>query len=139
MKISGALIILGVVLLLAGGVYLLTQGQTYQPASNNNLPANNSPATGNTSGTTSSNPQTYNIDIAGFAFAPSTLNVRVGDVIIWTNSDSVTHTITSDSGNELKSSSLSNGETYTHTFNTAGTYNYHCSIHSTMKGNVIVS
>ena len=137
MRLSGALIILGVVLLLAGGVYLLTQNP-YQPASNNNLPSSNSPATGNTSGA-SSTPETYNIDIAGFAFAPATLNIKPGDVVIWTNSDSVTHTITSDSGTELKSSSLSNGQTYTHTFNTAGTFAYHCSIHTTMKGTIIVS
>lgn len=136
MRLSGALIILGVVLLLAGGVYLFTQNQT--PATNNNLPSNNSPAIGNTT-ETNPNPQTYNIDIAGFAFAPSTLNIKVGDVVIWTNSDSVIHKIASDSGTELQSSSLSNGQTYTHTFNTAGTYTYHCSIHIAMKGTVIVS
>lgn len=132
MKISGALIILGIVLLLAGGVYLLTS----QPVSNNVPPAS-SPTT--TPPASTGSPQTYNIDIAGFAFAPSTLNVKVGDVVIWTNSDSVNHRIISDSGTELQSSSMANGQTYTHTFSTAGTFAYHCSIHPTMKGTIIVS
>lgn len=130
MKVSGAFIILGLVLLLSGGVYLLTSQLA---------PSNNVPATENTSTESSSNPQTYNIDIAGFAFAPSTLNVKIGDVVIWTNSDSVPHTITSDSGDELESPSMSNGQTYTHTFSTIETFAYHCSIYTTMKGTVIVS
>jgi plastocyanin len=129
MKTSGILLILGIVLLLAGGVYLLTQNKTSVPI--NNPPVNNSPATGN--------PETHNIDIAGFAFAPATLNIKAGDIVIWTNSDSVQHKIVSDSGTELSSSGLNNGQTYTHTFATAGTYAYHCAIHPTMKGTIIVS
>jgi plastocyanin len=52
--------------------------------------------------------------------------------------DSVMHTATSDSGSELASTSLSKGESYTHTFTTPGTYNYHCAVHPSMKGKIIV-
>ena len=43
------------------------------------------------------------------------------------------------SGPELGSSALSTGQTYSHTFNTAGVFHYHCSIHSTMKGTITVN
>ncbi|MEI8060664.1 MAG: plastocyanin/azurin family copper-binding protein, partial [Ferruginibacter sp.] len=76
--------------------------------------------------------------IQNFAFSPSTLTIKVGDSVTWKNQDSASHTIVSDSGSEISSSSLSNGGIYTHTFSIAGTYNYHCSIHPSMKGKVVV-
>jgi plastocyanin len=78
------------------------------------------------------------VSIKGFAFNPSTLTVPVGTTVTWTNDDSTSHTVTSDSGSELSSGSISPGQTYSHTFNTAGTFDYHCRIHTSMKGNVIV-
>jgi plastocyanin len=42
-------------------------------------------------------------------------------------------------GKELSSSALSTGQTYSHTFNTAGVFHYHCSIHTTMKGTITVN
>ena len=78
------------------------------------------------------------VTIKSFAFSPAALTVSVGTTVTWTNEDSTTHTVTSDSGSELASEQLSNGQSYTHTFNTAGTYDYHCSIHTTMKGKIIV-
>ncbi|MEK6917789.1 MAG: plastocyanin/azurin family copper-binding protein [Nanoarchaeota archaeon] len=52
--------------------------------------------------------------------------------------DSAPHTVTSDSGSELNSGTISNGGVYSHTFNTAGTYKYHCAFHTSMKATVIV-
>jgi len=78
------------------------------------------------------------VNVQGSAFDPATLTVSVGTTVTWTNEDSVPHTITSDSGSEIGSPQLSTGQTYSHTFNTAGTYAYHCSIHTFMKGTVIV-
>lgn len=106
------------VLIIGGGIYFFTQ-QT-------------KPATDNQAGTN-------NIEISGFAFSPATLTINVGESVTWTNNQNVPHTITSDSGTELSSSNLGNGQTYSHTFNAAGTYNYHCSIHSIMKGTIIVN
>ncbi len=86
-----------------------------------------------------STPSTYNIEIKSFAFNNDTLNIKVGDSIIWTNKDSASHSIISDSGTEISSPVISTGQTYSHTFATAGTYEYHCGIHTSMKGKVIVS
>ncbi len=79
------------------------------------------------------------VSIMNFAFSPSTINVKVGDTIVWTNDDSVSHTVTSDTGNELNSKILSPSSSYSHTFTKAGTYNYHCEVHPKMKGKIIVS
>jgi plastocyanin len=78
------------------------------------------------------------VSISNFAFNPSTLTVKAGETVTWTNQDSATHTILSDSGNEISSSSLGQGQTYSHTFNQSGTYSYHCSIHPSMKATIIV-
>lgn len=83
-------------------------------------------------------PQTYNINIANFAFSQKEIRIKKGDRIVWTNKDSASHTVTSDSGSELGSGFLSNEESYSHTFNTAGTFSYHCSPHPYMQAKVIV-
>jgi plastocyanin len=80
------------------------------------------------------------ITIKNFAFNPSSLTVKTGTVVTWVNNDGVTHTIVSDTGSPVpfSSDSLSPGASYTVTFTQAGTYTYHCSIHPSMKGTIIV-
>lgn len=82
--------------------------------------------------------QTHVVRIEGFAFISQTLNVGVGDTVIWTNRDSARHTVTSDFGNELGSKLLGGGESYSHTFNEVGVFDYHCSSHPYMEGKVVV-
>jgi plastocyanin len=130
------------VLILGGGIYFLTQQNN--PSANNIIPdTSNNQQSNNSSGNqpasiSSGNPTVHTIEISNFAFSPATLTISVGDSVIWTNGDSVSHTVTSDSGNELSSSPLGNGQTYSHTFATAGTFSYHCSIHPMMKGTIVV-
>ena len=78
------------------------------------------------------------ITISGFTFSPSEITINKGDSVTWTNNDPNAHTIVSDSGNELNSGTISHGQSYSHTFNSTGTFSYHCSIHASMKGSVIV-
>jgi amicyanin len=79
-----------------------------------------------------------NVDIKNFAFKPSEIKIKKGSTIIWTNKDSAQHIIISDSGSEINSPSLSKDQTYAHTFNNIGSFDYHCSIHPSMKAKVIV-
>lgn len=79
-----------------------------------------------------------NVEISNFAFTPNTITISKGSSIVWTNLDSAPHTIVSDTGDELNSESLSKGGTFSHTFNSPGTYEYHCGIHPSMKAKVIV-
>ena len=80
--------------------------------------------------------QTSNTDIVNMRF--SDVTIKTGDTVTWTNQDTEQHTVSSDSGNELNSPVMENGQTYSHTFTVAGTYTYHCSIHPSMKARVTV-
>lgn len=75
------------------------------------------------------------VTIKNFAFSPKEITINVGDTVTWTNQDSVTHTTT---GSIWDSGNLGNGQTYSKTFDKAGTYDYICTIHPNMKGKVIV-
>lgn len=77
------------------------------------------------------------VSIAGFAFSPQSITVTVGDSVTWTNSDSVSHTATADD-DSFDTGSIANGGSKSVTFSTAGTFAYHCSIHSSMTGTVVV-
>ena len=82
---------------------------------------------------------TSNVNISGFAFVPQNLLIQVGDTVIWTNNDGTPHTVTStDLTGELDSGTISNGDTYTHVFNTVGTFSYRCELHPSMTGSVSV-
>ena len=56
----------------------------------------------------------------------------------WTNDDSIPHTVTADDSS-FDSSGLVQGKTFSFTFDKAGTFAYHCSIHTTMTGTVVVA
>jgi plastocyanin len=77
------------------------------------------------------------VTIQNFAFGPATLNVAVGTTVTWTNADSAGHTVTADDGS-FDSKTLATGATFTQTFSTAGTFAYHCTIHTSMHGTVTV-
>lgn len=77
------------------------------------------------------------VTVKGFAFNPASIQVTVGDSITWTNQDSAPHTVTADGG-AFDKPLAANGGTATITFNTAGTFPYHCTIHPNMHGTVVV-
>jgi plastocyanin len=126
---TGVWIIIVVVALvvLIGGYFLL--GNKYIPPTPNPTPSP-TPAPGI--------PSYHSVAIEGFAFSPSNLTINKGEAVVWTNNDPVAHTVSSDSGSELASGTISMGQTYSHTFNTVGTFDYHCSIHTMMKAKIIV-
>jgi amicyanin len=91
--------------------------------------------------TTRAGAKTIEVDIKGFAFDPKTIAITKGDTVVWTNTDAAPHRAISDVGSakdELDSPILAKGDTYSHTFKDLGTYAYHCSIHTSMKGKIIV-
>lgn len=81
-------------------------------------------------------PSGYTISIEDFAFVEDTLEIYEGDSVTWTNNDSTDHTISSDQFED--SETLVNGDTYTLSFDTAGTYYYICGLHPTMTGTITV-
>jgi plastocyanin len=96
---------------------------------------------GNTSGSgtgAKGGPGANEVWIQDMAFNPSSITISAGTTITWTNKDAVAHTVTSDSG-LFDSGTIGSGKTYSRTFDTAGTFSYHCSIHPAMTAKVIVN
>ncbi|HYK99372.1 MAG TPA: cupredoxin domain-containing protein [Candidatus Acidoferrales bacterium] len=84
---------------------------------------------------------TKTVTIKGFAFSPATLTIAKGTVVTVSNQDSATHTFTSGA-NRTKDGKIdqqiSGGNDATVTFDTPGTFEIFCSIHSSMKMTVTV-
>lgn len=87
--------------------------------------------------TTTAQPEALRITIANFAFSGDTSG-SVGDTVTVVNNDSVTHTWTA-TGGAFNSGNLSGGDTFSFTFQTAGTYAFFCQIHPSMAGSIAVS
>jgi plastocyanin len=71
------------------------------------------------------------------AYNPDDVNVAVGASVTWTNTDSVSHTSTSDVSG-WDSGIVAPGGQFSFSFQTAGTFRYHCAIHPGMVGSVVV-
>ncbi len=77
------------------------------------------------------------ITIQFSTYKPSTLTVAKGTIIKWVNKDNMPHTVTSDSG-AFQSGLMQEGDFFTYQFDTAGNFPYHCKLHPSMKGGIIV-
>jgi len=77
------------------------------------------------------------VDIRSFAFEPATITIKAGQTVTWTNHDGTAHTVAADD-KSWKSDNLDQNGTFSHTFTSAGTFTYHCSLHLEMKGTVVV-
>jgi plastocyanin len=85
--------------------------------------------------------QTYAVTIGpdDMAFDPPTLEIARGDTVEWTNKMGMEHTATSDDGSSFDSKEIAPDTTFSHTFNDAGGFPYHCEIHEFMKGTITVT
>ncbi len=95
------------------------------------------------------------VTIETFAFTPETLRVQVGETVTFRNLDDILHTATSGLPKKqgvpgvskdrpaqpdgLFDEELELDDSFTFTFDQAGTYVYYCDIHSGMRGKVIVN
>lgn len=116
------IIVILIVLGLGIGLYFVYNNK-YMPMNNNTNNAQN-----NTAGT---------VTIHNLAFSPTTITINKGDTVTWQNNDSIVHHIVADD-NSFDLGDMVGGGKSTYTFNTVGTFNYHCSIHTYMTGVVIV-
>jgi len=76
-----------------------------------------------------------NIFIRDSKFIPNTNAMPVGTTVVWRNEDNITHNV---SGDGWSSGDLAPGQNFSKTFDSAGDYQYHCSIHPGMKGELII-
>lgn len=113
-------IVVVVIAILAVGGYYIYKGSYSKPNQSTN----------------SSTVSTNSVNISNFSFDPASITVKAGSSITFTNNDGTNHTVTADNGKFDQS--VSSGKTTAVTITEPGTYNYHCSIHSSMKGTIIV-
>ena len=81
-------------------------------------------------------------EIKDICYIPSSITVEKGEPITWFNQDSAFHSVTSgfyDKPTDLfDSGHLDPFESFSFTFDESGTYDYFCTLHPWMKGQVIV-
>lgn len=131
-----AIIIIGVIAVLyaynRGNLYGNTTTSPSPSTSMSNMPMDStSPSASPTASSV--------VTIQNFTFSPSTIEIKKGTTVTWTNKDSVTHTVTETDGKDgPKSGELEPGKSYSFTYNSVGTFKYDCSIHTSMTGSVTV-
>ena len=80
---------------------------------------------------------TVAVDTGDFFFRPASQTASVGDEVTWTNSGGQLHTV---KGPGFAAEPFGSGESYSHTFDEAGTYAYVCTLHPTqMQGKIVVT
>lgn len=129
------LLIIVVLIIAVIGGYLLLKGRS------NYSPPASTPTTQTTTPTKqSTSTETNKIVTKDFTFSPASITIKVGTTVTWTNEDSVPHQIADKpNGDMFKSGQLSQGQSYSFTFDKAGEYDYLCLIHPNMTGKVIVT
>ena len=89
--------------------------------------------------TSASASPTSTVAIAHFSYEPRTLIVRRGTRVTWTNEDDAPHTVTSTTKpRAFASKALGTDDTFSHVFDTPGTYEYFCALHPKMTAKVVV-
>ena len=93
-------------------------------------------------------PSTVFVNIGDDFFSPAKLTISAGQTVRWTNNGHEDHSVNANPGiskckpassESFDSPSFDAGHTFEHTFNTPGTFAYHCEIHGCpMSGTIIV-
>ena len=82
-------------------------------------------------------PASMEVTIKDFMFSPTSLTVKAGSTVTWTNEDDEPHTVVSDE-KLFRSGSLDTNDSFKFKFDKTGTYHFTCSIHPRMLGTIVV-
>ncbi len=82
-------------------------------------------------------PQGAGVDVRFSAFGPQGLDILPSETVTWRNVSERRHSVDADDGS-FASGDLQPGDLFTRTFDTVGTYPYHCTVHPGMVGEVDV-
>lgn len=80
--------------------------------------------------------QEASVEAVDIAFEPATITIEAGDTVTWTNSGDLPHTVTADDG-AFDSGQMASGDTFQQSFDSEGTFEYFCEIHSTADGSAM--
>ncbi len=95
------------------------------------------PDSGGNSTSTPAKTSPNTVTISNFAFGPSTLTIAKGTAVTWQNNDAVAHTATSDAG-KWDTGNIISGGSKSVTFDSVGTFPYHCAVHPMMTASIVV-
>jgi len=73
------------------------------------------------------------------AFSPTSVTIKAGQVLEWTNSGTVAHNVTFDAYPDISSDTMNGGDKFEVKFTQPGTYQFHCTFHPGMQGTVTVT
>jgi plastocyanin len=79
----------------------------------------------------------HQVVIDGMAFTPKVVSVRPGDTVTWVNRDMFVHNVTAAAAG-IKSGDLKPGQAWRHTVRQGETFDYLCTLHPVMTGQVEV-
>ncbi|MBI5046042.1 MAG: cupredoxin family copper-binding protein [Candidatus Niyogibacteria bacterium] len=128
------IIILAIGLVLAGVLAFVYFGRS-QTAGTTYIPE--SPSTSASQSATEMPVASDAVVIENFAFSPATLEIQSGQKVVWKQNDTIPHTVVS-ANNLFASGTLRKGDEFSFVFSKAGEYDYHCGIHPSMIGKIIV-
>jgi plastocyanin len=77
----------------------------------------------------------HRVVIEGMAFTPKVVAVKPGDTITWVNKDIFVHNVTAAAAG-IKSGDLKPGQSWRHTVRQGASFDYLCSLHPVMTGQV---
>ena len=78
------------------------------------------------------------VTIKTFKYGPQSITVKAGTTVTWINKDPEPHTVVDKNGG-FRSSALDTDDSYSHTFDKPGTYQFFCTLHPQMTGTVTVT
>jgi plastocyanin len=81
---------------------------------------------------------TKTVSITATGFTPTSRTIATTDAIKWTNNDTKVHQVVANNGS-FASATIAPGKSYTHVFNTAGTYRYHDALYPSHTAKIIVN
>jgi plastocyanin len=144
-------VLLGMILsgfILTNLSYVITQVNAQQVSSGNNNRSTSSVSSTTSAGKVSkasvSIVKGASSPTVSKSYDPSPLTITRGTMVMWTNKDSSLHTVTSglpeqgSVGTLFDSGIISPGQTFSYAFGNPGTFDYSCTLHPFMHGEVIV-
>ncbi|MBI4283238.1 MAG: cupredoxin domain-containing protein [Chloroflexi bacterium] len=76
------------------------------------------------------------VSMKDFLYIPKEVTINVGEKVTWINDDVEPHTVTTK---DWDSGAINTGQSYSHVFSTAGTFEVLCLFHPGMIGKVTVN
>ncbi len=118
-----ALLIIGIILI-GGGVLFIAKQNAKAPGVNPSKPATQ---------------DGVGVTIENYKFGPDILTVKRGAIVNWTNKDAVSHIVAGDDASWTAGPIIKQGDVYERAFDAVGTFTYHCTIHPSMHGTIVVT